>query len=32
MRDIGNHLQRNEESERHQVANANHSVRGAQNE
>ena len=31
MGDIGNHLRRNEESERHQVVNADHSVRGAQN-
>ena len=30
--DIRNHLRRNEESEKHQVANANHSVQGAQNE
>ena len=32
MRDIENHLRRNEESERHQVVNADHSVRGVQNE
>ena len=32
MGDIRNHLRRHEESERHQVANADHSVRGAQNE